>query len=405
MDIYFALTLLICLSALFAYANRRILKLPFVIGLFILSTILSLVVFSAKFWLNLPYNEIKAIIHNAQIDKIVLNILLGFLLFAGSLHTKWANIKLQIKPIVTFAFGGVLASTIIIATLFYFLLKAFNVEVEFIYCLLFGALISPTDPIAVLGILTKANVPKRTESIIVGESLFNDGVGVVVFIALLDTLKTGSFSFSHFGVLFFQEAIGGIGLGLLLGYVLHIFLRSIDHYETEILLTLAFVMGGYAFCNYLHVSGALAMVVIGLMVGNFRQDVAMSDMTQQYVNKFWELIDVILNAILFIIIAFVLIDVEYKATFVIIGLIAVLIVIFTRAIIIFIPNFIFPKFLKLSIKESKMITWGGLRGGLSLALALSLPDSEIKNIILIATYFCVVFSIVVQGLTIEKLAK
>lgn len=227
----------------------------------------------------------------------------------------------------------------------------------------------------------------------------------MVFIALLDTLKTGSFSFSHFGVLFFQEAIGGIGLGLLLGYILHIFLRSIDHYETEILLTLAFVMGGYAFCNYLHVSGALAMVVIGLMVGNFRQDVAMSDMTQQYVNKFWELIDVILNAILFIIIAFVLIDVEYKATFVIIGLIAVLIVILTRAIIIFIPNFIFPNFLKLSIKESKMITWGGLRGGLSLALALSLPDSEIKNIILIATYFCVVFSIVVQGLTIEKLAK
>jgi CPA1 family monovalent cation:H+ antiporter len=316
MNIYFALTILICLSASFAYVNQRFLKLPFVIGLFFLSTVLSVFVISSKLWLNIPLQEIKTYIELANIDKIVLNYLLGFLLFAGALHTNWTNLKQQIRPIATFALGGVLLSTIVIAALFYALTQVFNLNISFIYCLIFGALISPTDPIAVLGILAKANVPKKTEYTIVGESLFNDGVGVVIFIALLDTLSTGEFSFSHFGLLFMQEAIGGILMGLALGYILYLLLKSIDHYETEILLTLAFVMAGYTFCNYLHLSGALSMVVIGLMVGNFRQDVAMSDTTQEYVHKFWELVDVVLNAVLFILIAFVLIVIDFKAKYI-----------------------------------------------------------------------------------------
>lgn len=405
MNIYFALTILICLSASFAYVNQRFLKLPFVIGLFLLSTILSLTVISSKLWLNIPIGEIKAYIEFANIDKIVLNYLLGFLLFAGALHTNWNNLKEQIKPIATFALGGVLLSTIIIAVLFYGLTQIFNLDISFIYCLIFGALISPTDPIAVLGILTKANVPKKTEYIIVGKSLFNDGVGVVVFIALLDTLNTGTFSFSHFGFLFLQEAAGGILMGLIMGYCLYLLLKSIDHYETEILLTLAFVMAGYTFCNYLHISGALSMVVMGLMVGNFRQDIAMSDTTQEYVHKFWELVDVILNAILFILIAFVLIVIDFKTKYIWVGLISVFIVLLSRIIIVYLPHLVFPKLLKLTGKEAKIISWGGLRGGLSLALVLSLPDSETKDILLIATYFCVLFSIIIQGLTIEKLAK
>ncbi len=405
MNIYLALTILICLSAAFAYVNQRFLKLPFVIGLFVLSTILSLLVISSKLWLNIPIPEIKNYIALANIDKIILNILLGFLLFAGALHTKWSNLKEQIKPIATFALGGVLLSTILISLFFYGVLMLFNIEIDFIYCLIFGALISPTDPIAVLGILTKANVPKKTEYTIVGESLFNDGVGVVVFIALLDTLNTGSFSFSHFGLLFLQEAVGGILMGLALGYSLYLLLKSIDHYETEILLTLAFVMGGYTFCNSLHISGALSMVVMGLMVGNFRKEKSMSDHTQAYVHKFWELVDVILNAVLFILIAFVLIEIEFKPTYIIIGLISVFVVLTSRIIIVYLPHTLFPNLLKLTNKEAKMISWGGLRGGLSLALVLSLPNSEAKNILLIATYFCVLFSIIVQGLTIEKLAK
>lgn len=405
MNLYLALTILICLSASFAYVNQRFLKLPFVIGLFLLSTALSILVISSKLWLNIPLEEIKTYIELANIDNIILNYLLGFLLFAGALHTNWNNLKQQIKPIAIFAIGGVLISTIVIAILFYGLTQVFKLEISFILCLIFGALISPTDPIAVLGILTKANVPKKTEYTIVGESLFNDGVGVVVFIALLDTLSTGEFSFSHFGFLFMEEAVGGILMGLVLGYFLHLLLKSIDHYETEILLTLAFVMAGYTFCNYLHLSGALSMVVMGLMVGNFRQNVAMSDTTQEYVHKFWELVDVILNAVLFIIIAFVIIEIEFKTKYIWVGLISVFIVLLSRLIIVYLPHLVFPKLLKLSNKEAKIISWGGLRGGLSLALVLSLPNSETKDILLIATYFCVLFSIIIQGLTIEKLAK
>ncbi len=405
MNIYYAIVSLICLSASFAYINQKLLKLPFVIGLFLLSTILSLLVFSSRLWLNLPNNEIKLIIANAHIDKIILDVLLGFLLFAGALHTNWKGLQKQIQPIAVFAFGGVLLSTIIIAGLFFVISQLLQLQISVIYCLLFGALISPTDPIAVLGILTKANVPKKTEEKIVGESLFNDGVGVVVFIALLDTLNSGNFSLSNFGLLFLQEAVGGIVMGLVLGYCLHLFIKSIDHYETEILLTLAFVMGGYAFCNYIHISGPLAMVVMGLMVGNFKQDIAMSDITQQHVHKFWELIDVILNAIFFILIALVLIVIEFKSHYVILGIISIFIVLLSRAFIVYFPHLLFPKLLKLDNNEAKLITWGGLRGGLSLALVLSLPDNETKNILLIATYFCVLFSILIQGLTIERLAK
>jgi len=405
MNLYLALTLLICLSAGFAYVNQRLLKLPFVIGLFVLSTVLSLFVISSKLWLNLPVEEIKTYIELAKIDKIVINVLLGFLLFAGALHTNWENLKKQIKPIATFALGGVLLSTIIIAGLFYGLTHLFNLQIDFTYCLIFGALISPTDPIAVLGILTKANVPKKLEYTIVGESLFNDGVGVVVFIALLDTLNSGTFSFSNFGILFLQEAIGGILMGLILGYCLYLLLKSVDHYQTEILLTLAFVMAGYSFCNYIHISGALSMVVMGLMVGNFRQDIAMSDTTQEFVHKFWELLDVILNAILFILIAFVIIVIDFNTKYILVGLVSVLIVLVSRIIIVYLPHYIFPNLLKLTKKEAKIISWGGLRGGLSVALVLSLPDSETKKLLLIATYFCVLFSIIIQGLTIEKLAK
>jgi CPA1 family monovalent cation:H+ antiporter len=405
MSIYITLTILICLSAGFAYVNQRFLQLPFVIGLFVLSTVLSLIVISSRLWLNLPTDEIKNYIELANIDKIVLNYLLGFLLFAGALHTDWGNLKQQIRPIATFALGGVLASTVLIAIFFWAIARLFQIHVDFTYCLIFGALISPTDPIAVMGILTKANVPKRTEYTIVGESLFNDGVGVVVFIALLDTLAGGEFSVAHFGLLFVKEAIGGIVMGLIFGYFLHVLLKTIDHYETEILLTLAFVMAGYSLCNSIHISGALAMVVMGLMVGNFRKEQAMSDTTQEYVHKFWELVDVILNAVLFILIAFVLIVIEFKATYIWIGLLSVLMVIFSRFMVVFLPHLTFPKLLKLSNKEAQIISWGGLRGGLSLALVLSLPNSETKNLLLITTYFCVLFSIVIQGLTIEKLAN
>ncbi len=407
MSIYIILTILIGISAAFAYINFRYLKMPFVIGLFFLSTVVSLVVFISKFWFVQPYAGLKAIVQQTDIGKFILEIMLGLLLFAGSLHTKWFEIKKYIKQIALFAIGGVIFSTIIVAGLVYGICSVLHIKIDFIYCLLFGALISPTDPIAVLGILTKANVPKKIESIIVGESLFNDGVGVVIFIALLETLHSGSsqIDYAHFGMLFLQEAVGGIIFGLAFGFILHKLLASIDHYETEVLLTIAFVMVGYSLCLYLHLSGALAMVVMGLLVGNYNQDTAMSDETQAYVHKFWELIDIILNAVLFIIIGLVLIVIDFKVKYFLLGLISIFIVLLSRVIVLYLPRFLFPETIDINKKEAKIIVWGGLRGGLSIALVLSLPDNEAKNILLIATYICVLFSILVQGLSIGKLAQ
>ncbi len=406
MNIYFILTILISVSALFAYVNHRFIKMPFIIGVFFLSTVVSLVVLSSKYWLIEPHQEIKSLIEQTQISKLILNIILGFLLFAGGMHTNWFRLKAQLKKITFFAVAGVLMSTFVVAILFYFTCSALNLPIDFIYCLLFGALISPTDPIAVLGILKKAGVPEKTETIIVGESLFNDGIGVVLFIALLDTLKSElqGFSFGNFGVVFLQEAVGGILFGLVCGMLLHSLLRSIDHYETEVLLTLSFVMAGYSFANYFHLSGPLAMVVMGLLVGNYKQEVAMSDVTQQYVLRFWELIEVVLNGILFIIVALLLDVINFEIKFIIIGVISIFIVLLARILVVYIPRFFLPKFIDLTKKEAKLMVWGGLRGGLSLALVLSLPDSNAKTIMLVATYICVLFSILIQGLTIGKLA-
>jgi len=407
MNTYILLVILMTLSATFAYINHRFIKMPFVIGLFFLTTVLSLIVLSSKYWDVEDYALIKSAIEHTNISSLILEIMLGFLLFAGSLHTRWSDIKSQLKPISLFAVAGVILSTLIIAGLLYLVCALFYFPISVIHCLIFGALISPTDPIAVLGILKKAKVSKKIESTIVGESLFNDGVGVVIFIALLETLQLGTdtIDFSHFGVMFMQEAIGGGIFGLILGYLLHKLLKSIDDYETEVLLTIAFVMLGYALSSYLHLSGALAMVIMGMFVGNFNQNTAMSDLTQQYVHKFWELVDVILNAVLFIIVALVLVVIDFKTEYILIGLLAVGIVLLARVIIVYLPYYLFPKFTDIKNNEVKIIIWGGLRGGLSLALVLSLPKSEVKEVLLIATYMCVVFSILVQGLTIGKVAK
>ncbi len=399
--------LLVTLSAAFAYINQRWIKLPFVIGLFLLSTILSISVIAAGSIFHLPVGGMEAALEKVQIDDVILNVLLGFLLFAGALHTDWARIKSQLKAISIFAVAGTIVSTMIIATLLYFTSSLLHINISFLYCLIFGALISPTDPIAVLGILTKAGVPEKTEITIVGESLFNDGIGVVLFIALLEMLRSGSthFDVAHFSWLFVQEAVGGVLFGLLFGYILHILLKSIDHYETEVLLTLAFVMAGYSLFNFIHISGALAMVVMGLMVGNFRQGIAMSDTTAAYINRFWELVDVILNAILFILIAFVILVIEFNWSYILLGILAILIILATRWIVVYLPTIMAPSIVNISKKDAPLIWWGGLRGGLSLALVLSLPQNETKDILLVITYMVVVFSILVQGLTISKVAN
>ena len=402
---YFFLIILISLSAGFAYINHRYIRMPFVIGLFFLSAVMSALVISSQYWNPLFYNNIRTTIVKIDLSKLILDIMLGFLLFAGSLQTSWRKVKQQIRPIGLFAIAGIFVSVMIIGTLFFFFCGSLGIEINFTEALLFGALISPTDPIAVLGILVKANVPKKMQTVLVGESLFNDGIGVVVFIVLLESLHTGkSIDALHFSSLFLKEAMGGVVFGLLSGYILHQLLKSIDNYETEVLLTIAFVMAGYFFCSYIHLSGALGMVAMGLFIGNFRQEEAISEPTLDYIHKFWELIDVILNGILFISIAFVMIIVDFQMKYFLISLVSVGIVLLSRIIIIYVPNLLFPNFTGLGNHESKLLVWGGLRGGLSIAMVLSLPDIPIKPLLLMVTYTCVVFSILIQGLSIEKLA-
>lgn len=406
MSAYTILTILICLSAAFAYINHRFIRLPFVIGLFVLSTVLSLLVLSTRVWLPLPYAQLRTFVDQTDISRAILDVMLGLLLFAGALHTNWGDMRRQLAPVALLAVGGVLVSTAVIGGLLYALTMALGIAVPLVYCLLFGAVVSPTDPIAVIGILTKARVPKKIETLIVAESLFNDGVGVVTFISLLAVAQTGGdFSFGSFSLLFVQEAVGGVLFGLALGLVLHYLMRSIDSYDTEVLLTIAFVMAGYSGANALHISGALAMVVMGLLVGNYKQDEAMSDVSHEYVQKFWTVIDAVLNAILFILVAMVLVVIEFRAMYALIGVLAVVIVLLSRVLVVYLPRWLLPRIAYYNRKEARVIVWGGLRGGLSMAMALSLPESEPRHMILIATYCCVLFSIVVQGLTIGRLAR
>lgn len=407
MPSYYYIIILISLAAFFAYINQRFIKLPFVIGLFFLSSLFSLFALGIKSTYSLPFDQIRDLVINTDISKSVLNIFLGFLLFAGSMHTNWFTLKKYLKDISVLALGGVIFSTIFVAVAFYYVSHWLGLEVPFLYCLIFGALISPTDPIAVLSILKAAKVPEKIEVTLVGESLFNDGVGVVIFIALTQMLSAGvvEFDFPHFGFLFLQEAGGGITFGLVLGYILHYLLKTINHYETEVLLTLAFVMLGYFISAQIHISGALAMVIMGLMVGNFRKVEAMSTNTEEYVAKFWELLEIILNALLFLMIALVLVVLDFNLKYMILGVLTIIILMASRYFTVNIPRKLSLTILKIEKAESRIIIFGGLRGGLSLALVMALPASETKDILMIVTYICVAFSILIQGTTIGGLSK
>lgn len=408
MDLLTILSILIALAAVFGYINVRFLKLPVTIGLMVISIIFSIgVLIVGRFAPELLAME-QELVSQIDFEKVLLDGMLSFLLFAGALHVDFWQLKAQRWPILLFATLGVLTSTFLIGGLFYGLLMAFGAGIPFIYCLLFGALISPTDPIAVLGILKKAGVPKKLETKIVGESLFNDGVGVVIFLTIfgIASAGTGELHFSEIGLLFAEEVGGGIVLGLLLGYIAYYLMRTIDDYEVEVMITLAIVMGGYGLASYLHFSGPLAMVVAGLMVGHERfRTTTMSDTTETYVDKFWELMDVLFNAILFVLIGLEMTILSFEGPYVLIGLICIPLVLLSRFTALALPIELFRKRLEFIPRTNLIMTWGGLRGGISIALALSLTPEMPRDLILTVTYIIVVFSIIAQGLTIEGLVR
>jgi CPA1 family monovalent cation:H+ antiporter len=406
MELYYSLSVLIVLASFFAYFNVRFLKLPSTIGIMVIAMAVSifLVIFGKVFPHTL--NRVSTLIAGFDFTELLMGAMLNFLLFAGAVHINLKDLREQRGPIMVFSTVSVLISTFIVGTLVYFIPMP-GLEIPYIYCLLFGALISPTDPVAVLSILKGANVRKSLETKIAGESLFNDGVAVVVFAVLLQLAQEGSKDMTvlHIGWLFLKEAGGGFLLGVLLGIGASRAMRRIDDYKVSVLITLSVVMGGYLIASTLHFSGPLTMVFAGLIIGNFKKRWAMSPVTKDYLDKFWELNDEILNAILFLFIGFNLLLIPDISNYWLPGVSCIVIVLFSRFISIWLPTTFIPFREKFSKGTIKVLVWGGLRGGVSIALALSIADGPYKKVIIGITYFVVVFSIVVQGLTIGKLAN
>ncbi|MBT8394870.1 MAG: sodium:proton antiporter [Flavobacteriaceae bacterium] len=407
MDYFSIATILIVLSALFGYINVRFLKLPITIGLMVITLFFTLIVVVLSYIDDTLLIREKELISSIDFETVLLDIMLSYLLFAGALHTNFQQLKVQRWPVFVFATFGVLVSSFLVGGIMYYVLQLVGLEINFIYCLLFGALISPTDPIAVLGILKQAGAPKKLETKIVGESLFNDGVGVVIFLTIYQIAKGGGdISFGHVAEMFAVEVLGGIALGLLLGWITYRMMKSIDDYDVEVIITLAAVMGGTLLAHQLHMSAPLAMVACGLMVGNDTlRDSAMSEITETYVDKFWELVDVLLNTLLFVLIGMEILVLTFEGQYILAGLLAVPIVLFSRYLSLWIPIHFFSKKLEFVPNTNLIMTWGGLRGGISIALALSLTTEMHRELFLVITYVIVVFSIIGQGLTVGPLIK
>ena len=470
--------IIIVLSALFGYVNVKFLKLPNTIGLMIVAIGFTAALYVSQFFTDRFINAADGFISQIDFQHVLLDIMLGFLLFAGALHTNFDQLKVQRWPVLIFSTLGVLASTFLCATLVYFIFRAIGIQTQYIHCLLFGALISPTDPIAVLGILKQAGVPKILETKIVGESLFNDGVGVVVFMTIYSLATGGAHPGEDHGhehaapahahvvdtnsdiqlvsfqektesdhaadhetdhpaatdehgheadqhtsnpavqsrgfaavfldvvKLFGVEVLGGLLLGAILGYGTFLLLRSIDDYEIEVMITLACVMGGYALATAWHLSAPLAIVVAGLIVGNDTvRGTAMSKQTETYVDKFWELMDILLNAVLFVLIGLEILTLNITSQYLQAAGLAIIIVLGSRFLSLILPVRFFAKKLDFVPHTTTIMTWGGLRGGISIALALTLLPEMSRELFLTVTYGVVIFSIIVQGLSVGKLAR
>ena len=414
MELYYTFSILIVLASFFAYLNLRFLKLPGTIGIMIIAMLVSVGIrLLGDSYFPATTKHFFALIKEFDFNEILMGAMLNFLLFAGALHVNMSDLKEQKVPIIIYSTVSVVLSALIISVLFYYIAPVFGIKIPYIFCLVFGTLISPTDPIVVLGVLKQAKVPKRIETKIVGESLFNDGVAVVMFAVVLKMATDPAFdmSFSSIAWLFAKEGIGGLLLGAVLGFTASRVIKKIDDYKVSVLITLSIVMGGFLIAQSLHVSSPLAMVVAGLIIGNYGKKVAMSDETKDYLEKFWELIDEILNAILFLFIGFELLLLPDLNKQLVIGFVAIFIVLFSRIASIVLPWKFFDIFKFFGIKSAynkgslMVLVWGGIRGGVSIALVLSMPEGEYKNLLLEVTYIVVLFSIVVQGLTVGKLAK
>ncbi|QOR73139.1 sodium:proton antiporter [Cruoricaptor ignavus] len=408
MELYYSFSILIVFAATFAFVNYKFLKLPGTIGIMVIAIAVSVfLVMFGETALPKTYKNLYSLINSVDFSEVLMGAMLNFLLFAGGVHINVQDLKEQTGPVAVYATVGVLISTFAVGFGAYYLLPLVGLPVPLIWCLVFGALISPTDPVAVLSVLKQANVPKAVETKVAGESLFNDGMAVVVFSVLLQ-LAAGNhveLNAESIGSLLLQEAGGGLLLGVILGYTASRAIRQVDDYIISVLITLAVVMGGYLIAHEMHISAPLAMVAAGLFVGNFSRKFMMKTETQDYLIKFWELIDEILNAVLFLFIGFELLTIDDLNEYLAAGGICILVVLLARWVSILLPATLLSRRYRFTRQTVKVLVWGGIRGGVSIALALSIPKGEYSEAIISITYCVVVFSIVVQGLTIGKVAN
>lgn len=396
------------LTALLAYLNQRFIGLPITIGVMVSALLLSLglVALDALGVASALRQYEESLLRSIDFSAVLIQGMLSLLLFAGALHVDLTALKAYRWQVGVLAVLSTILSTAAVGYGTWIALPWVGLQLPLIYCLLFGALISPTDPIAVMGILKTAGAPKNLELVIAGESLFNDGVGVVIFSLLLGMLSSGTAPALDTGLaLLLREAGGGLLFGLVLGYITFRLLRSVDNYQVEVLLTLAAVTGGYSLASRLHLSGPLAMVVVGLIVGNGGRALAMSDTTRHYIDLFWELIDEILNAVLFVLIGMEVLLVSFSASIFVAAAVAMVVTLAARALTVGLPVSLLKRAFKLPKGSGWVLTWGGLRGGISVALALSLPAGAKRDTVLALTYCIVVFSILGQGLTIGRVVR
>ena len=400
--------LLVVASALLGWFNHHFLKLPHVIGLTVMGAIaaIGLTVADALVPSITLDDWVAEMLQQLNFTETLLQGMLSFLLFAGALHVDLDRLKVAWLPVLLLSTVGVMISTVLVGLAMWGVGSLIGLAFAPIWYFVFGALIAPTDPVSVLGVLKEENVPQSLQSAVAGESLFNDGVGIVVFIILLGAAVSGNdFSFLQGAELFAIEAGGGIVIGLIAGFIGYRALAGMDEYTLEVLITLAVVMGGYALCSYLHLSGPLAMAVAGLLIGNHGVTYAMSDVTRDYLLKFWELLDELLNSVLFLLIGLEMIVLTVGGDFFLFGILAIPLTLIARAVGIFVSTKTIPATRLQDKGAGRVLWWGGLRGGISIALALSLPSGDTRDFILSATFAAVLFSVLVQRATLGRLIE
>ncbi len=392
--------ILVLLAAVLGYFNHRVLGLPSSVGMTLMGAVAALVIIAlgALFPGWGITTTVEAFLVNIDFHKALMEGMLSFLLFAGALHVDWQEMRVNRVPILILATVGVLISTAIVGAGIWWFAALAGIPLPFSWALVFGALISPTDPVAVMAILKRAAVPPSLQATVAGESLFNDGVGVVVFSILL-TVASGQAEFSWYHALqdFSREALGGAAFGVMTGWIAFRAMRSIDEYSVEVIISLAVVMAGYSFAQMLHVSGPVAMAVAGLLIGNAGVAHAMSDTTRDYLLKFWALIDEILNAVLFLLIGLEVVLVSRQPSLLVLGLAAIPLALAARWIAVSAPLALLRRWIDLGPLSIPTLVWGGLRGGISIALALSLPEGEFRSPIVAATFVVVLFAVIIQG--------